>query len=304
MMMVLWVLSVLTIMAGGFAVSTRRALDQSQSALAASEGQALADGAINYAMYMLSHPDPKQRWEGDGRPYMVRFPAGEVRVRVADESGRLDLNVIQEATLRSFLTRALRDLDLATRLTDAILDWRDQDGIKRLHGAEIEDYRAAGKNPRPQNRPFAAPEELAGVLGMTPTIAKRLAPYFTIWSGQDGFNPYRANEDMLRLVFGDDENQVLQLLQLRSLPPGEQRPQLSLAPPPDIKFTQTQDAAYRITAEVVSAGEQTAAVEAVIRRGGSRVGGPFAFAVWRPVVAAKLRDEETLATRPERRRLP
>jgi hypothetical protein len=106
------------------------------------------------------------------------------------------------------------------------------------------------------------------------------------------------------VVFGDDENQVAQLLQLRSLPPGEQRPQLTLTQPPDIKFTQTQDAAYRVTAEVISAGEQTAAVEAVIRRGGSRTGGPFAFAVWRPVVAAKLPNEESVGMRPERRRLP
>lgn len=304
LMLVLWVLSVLTIMAGGFALSTRRALDQSQTALSLSEGLALADGGINYAMFMLSHPDAKQRWQSDGRPYVVRLPSGEVRVRIVDESGRLDLNVAQEATLRAFLTRALGDQELATRLTDAILDWRDQDSLKRLHGAEIEGYRAAGRSPRPQNRPFVVPEELAGVLGVTPQIAARLSPLFTIWSGQDGFNPYKASEDMLRVVFAEDQNQIAQLLQLRTLPPGEQRPQIPLNPVPDLKFIQTQDTAYRVVAEVMTGGEQTAAVEAVIRRGGSRLGTPFGFAFWRPIVATKPPVDEAVAGRQARRRLP
>lgn len=303
LMMVLWVLSVLTIMAGGFALSTRRALDQSQTALSTSQGVALADGGIHYAMYMLTHPDPKQRWESDGRPYVVRFPTGEVRVRVSDESGRLDLNVVQDGTLRAFLTRVLGDVELATRLTDAILDWRDEDSLKRLHGAEIDEYRSAARTPRPQNRPFVAPEEVAGVLGMTPQIAARVAPYFTIWSGQDGINPYKASEELLRIVFANDENQVAQLLQLRTLPPGEPRPQLTLVPLPDFKFSQSQDAAYRVTAEAMSGGEQLGGVEAVIRRGGSRGGAPFSFAVWKPVVIAKSPDERDPAIR-QRRRLP
>jgi len=303
-MMVLWVLSVLTIMAGGFAVSTRRALDQSQSALSVSEGLALADGGIAYAMYMLTHPDARQRWEGDGRPYLVRLPSGEVRVRISDESGRLDLNSIQEGTLRAFLTRVLGDQELAGRLTDAILDWRDQDSVRRLHGAEIEDYRSSGRTPLPQNRPFIAPEELSGVLGVTPQIAARLAPFFTVWSGQDGINPYKAPEELLRAVFAGDENQVAQILKLRTLPPGEQRPQLNLVPPADIKFNQAQDNAFRVSAEVISEGEQTAGVEAVIRRGGSRTGAPFAFAAWRPVVVARPPLDDAVRGQQQRRRLP
>jgi general secretion pathway protein K len=303
LMMVLWVLSVLTIMAGGFALSTRRALDQSQSALTQSQAVALADGGINYAMYMLTHPDPKQRWQTDGRPYQVRFPTAEVRIRIYDEAGRLDINAVQEATLRSFLSRALGDVEAARRLTDTILDWRDQDSLRRMQGAEIEEYRAAGKFPRPQNRPFASPEELAGVLGLPPVLATKLNQLVTIWSGQDGINPYKASEEVLRIVFAGEENQIAQLLQLRLLPPGGPRPQINLVPPPEFRFNQAQDGAYRVLSEVMNGTEAVSGVEAVIRRGGGRGGAPFSFVSFKPFLPAKPpEDPDGSANR--RRRLP
>ncbi len=109
--------------------------------------------------------------------------------------------------------------------------------------------------------------------------------------------------ERLRIVFAGDENQVAQLLQLRTLPPGEQRPQLNLVPQPEFKFTQGQDTAYRVTAEVMNGAEQLSGVEAVIRRGGGRGGAPFSFAAWLPVVVAKPPDDSDGNMR-QRRRLP
>lgn len=284
MMLVLWVLSVLTIMAGGFALSTRRALDQTLYARTSAQALAMAEGGLYYAMFMLTHPDTKQRWRSDGVQYTVRLPAGEVRVRAYDESGRLDLNTVQEVTLRGFFSRLVGNDDIAARLTDAVLDWRDVDSLRRMHGAEKDDYRAAGgRGPRPQNRPFVFPQELSGVLGITPELYARMAPFVTTWSGQDGINPQKASEEMLRLVFRGDEKQVAMLMQARNVPPGTPQPGLNLVPPPDFKFVTTGDVAFRVLAETPIEGEPGAVmgVEAVLRRGGGRGKAPFVFAYWR-----------------------
>lgn len=287
MMLVLWVLAVLTIMAGGFALSTRRALDQTSYARISSQAVALADGGIHYAMFMLRYPDPKERWRSDGSIYTVRFPAGEVRVRVSDEAGRLDINAAQETTLRGFFVNLLGNDEIAVRLTDAILDWRDPDSLRRLHGAEIEDYRAAGRSQRPQNRPFVAPEELLGVLGMSPELYARVEPFITTWSGQDGINPNKATLEMLRIVFRGDEQQVAQQLQLRSQSLGEQQPTANAASPPNFQFEAAGDVAYRVLAETLVDGELPIGVEAVLQpSGGGRGNLPFAVATWKIITAS------------------
>lgn len=291
LMLVLWVLSVLTIMAGGFALSTRRSLDQTLYARTAAQALALAEGGVYYAMFMLTHPDIKQRWRSDGFTYNVRLPAGEVRLQVFDESGRLDLNTAQEISLRGLFMRVVEDDKLAARLTDAVLDWRDVDDLRRMNGAERKDYDAqGGRWTRPQNRPFVFPEELAGVIGITPELYARLAPLVTTWSGQDGINPQKASADMLRLIFRGDEKQVAMLLAARDVPPGTPQPGMNIVPPPDMKFATAGDTAFRVIAETPLSGEAgaTIGIETVLRRGGGgiRGGAPFVFSYWRMLTGA------------------
>lgn len=286
MMLVLWVLSVLTIMGGAFALSTRRTLDQSRQAQIAAQSLALADGGVYYAMFMLTHPDPLQRWQSDGRVYTLRFPVGDLRIRVSDEGGRMDINAMQESTLRALFGSVLGDEDLAARLADAILDWRDQDSLRRLHGAEIDDYRAAGRTPRPQNRPFLMPEELLGVLGMTQEIFARIEPLLTVWSGQDGVDPQKASADMLRVVFRGDEKQVAAVLQSRAGNVDGRSNPVSVVPPPDFKFTAAASTAYRVSVDTLIDGEPGLGVEAVLRRESLASGKPFSTASWKMLTAA------------------
>ena len=139
LVMVLWVISLMTIMAGSFALSTQREAGILSHAHERSKAQALADGGVSYAMMMLSLPDPKLRWQADGTPYVWQVEGARVRIRIMDEGGKIDVNAAQEQTLKTVFKFLAGNEELAEQLSDAIMDWRDPDDLKRTHGAEIED---------------------------------------------------------------------------------------------------------------------------------------------------------------------
>ena len=55
--------------------------------------------------------------------------------------------------------------DAASMLTDSLLDYRDTDDLKRINGAEKDDYRKAGKTSQIRNGDLLGTKELARVLG-------------------------------------------------------------------------------------------------------------------------------------------
>ena len=102
---------------------------------------------------------------------------------VADENGKIDINTAPEQLLLGLLAALGIPDDQAQALSDAVQDWRDPDDLRRLHGAEREEYRKAGR-PGPANELFANIAELTQVLGMTPELYSRLAPFVTVYSGR------------------------------------------------------------------------------------------------------------------------
>jgi len=103
----------------------------------------------------------------DGRLYRVDE---HVAVSLQDIRGLLSVNGIGDAgSGRAMLERLLGtyglDSDTAARLTDALLDYRDSDSLRRLNGAEEEDYQAIGVQQQPRNANLRLPQELARVYG-------------------------------------------------------------------------------------------------------------------------------------------
>ena len=85
------------------------------------------------------------------------WDADEARISVSalDESGKIDLNVASDALLKGLLKSAGGlDETQASRLVDAIGDWKDPDDLRRANGAEAADYRAAGSPYLPANGAF------------------------------------------------------------------------------------------------------------------------------------------------------
>ncbi len=282
LVVVLWMVSLLTIMAASFSLSTQRNTGLVANAQDRARGLALADAGVHYAMLMLSLPDPLQRWRGDGRRYTVDLPGGRVGLEIFDEGGKIDLNAASEKTLRFLLGKAVGNDEMAASLADKIMDWRDSDDLTRPNGAEAKEYLAEGKAYVPQNKNFQALEELQMVLGITPGLYKRLAPLLTIYTGQDGINPQKASGDALRLLFGLDGKTVADYLDLRqATPPNVPPPPLNV-PPGLIPIVAGGDTAYTVVARSQTEEGSGAGLKVVFKRQFSRNNGtPFAFMDWK-----------------------
>lgn len=275
--MVLWVLSLMTIMAGSFALSTQRESAMLRHAHERARAQALAEGAIYYAMLMLNIPDQRQRWQSDGRPYTWSAQQTIVQVRVQDEGGKIDLNAASPTTLMAvFGILGLNDVQ-STQLSDAIIDWRDQDELKSPSGAEADDYRASGSKMVPQNRQFLVMEELQSVLGINLALYRKMQSWFTLYSMNDGLDPKKVSPEVLALLLRGDREALNTMLLQRSQG-------LPITPPPypGINYSQSMDSTFSITAQVTVDEDQLFGVTAVVRRGATTGNLPFTIIRWRP----------------------
>lgn len=204
LVLVLWLTALLSVVASAFALSVRRESVLLRTARDHSEARALLDGALQYAWLRLHLPESSGQWRSNGAIYEVVYGAGRVRLELRDEAGKVDLNRVKEPLLISLFMAAGVSSGEAEKLTGAAADWRDADELRRLNGAEAEDYRLAGQAFGPRNRPFEAVEELRAVLGMSSDLYQRVAPWLTVHSGQAGIDPRAAPPGLLRALPGVD----------------------------------------------------------------------------------------------------
>ena len=247
---VLWILALLAIIAGSFTTNARTNAKLAHNLVENAKARALADAGVNRAILALlgrerqpmlspemealivSRPeleqvlDPygetmlrdasEQRWPADGTVYAWRFGGGEALVSIQDETGKIDLNTARDELLKGlFLSVGLEEQEAAA-LVDAIADFRDPDDLRRLNGAEDDDYRDAGLAYGAKDRPFDAVEELRQVMGMTRALYERVAPMLTVYSGQSGIDPRTAPREALLALPGVDGDAVEALLATRA----------------------------------------------------------------------------------------
>jgi len=140
----------------------------------------------------------------------------EFTLDVHDTGVALHLNEASEDMLRAFMSQGLRiDYATADRLTQAILDWRDEDDLPRINGGEAEQYSRAGAAVLPANRLFADPDELRYVLGMTGELFDRIRPHVTV-TGSGRINVNAAPEPVLLALPGFTPAAVAELIRLRN----------------------------------------------------------------------------------------
>jgi len=203
LVIVLWVSVLLTVIASSFIVERRTEFLIVHNSASLAKAEAAADAAVMAAVIQLYRTDnAKDKWNKDGTVHDWSFEGVPVRVEIRDESAKIDINTAADPLLRGLLVSSGLQEDEATRLLDAILDWRDADSLKRPQGAEEDDYRAAGLSYKPANAPFQAIEELQLVLGMRPEIYRRIAPSITVFSRQVGINVHLASRAVLMAIPG------------------------------------------------------------------------------------------------------
>ena len=106
LVLVLWVLSLLTIMAGSFALTMRRESTVVAGIKDNAAAAAAAEAGIAYAEMMLLNPDQIKRWRADGNIYQVDFGSTKVRLRLLSEAGKIDINKANLALLQALMAQA------------------------------------------------------------------------------------------------------------------------------------------------------------------------------------------------------
>ena len=137
LIIVLWITTLLMLVASSFIYAMRTDVQIVTNTLARARLEAAADAAVQRGIYeMLKSTQVPNRWTTDGVLQPWSFQGVAVDISMTDESGKIDINTAADVLLRGlFLSQGMKDEEAAA-VTDAILDWRDPDSLKRLRGAE------------------------------------------------------------------------------------------------------------------------------------------------------------------------
>ncbi|WP_212758110.1 general secretion pathway protein GspK [Usitatibacter palustris] len=201
LVLVIWLATLLMVVASSFMLSARSDALVIANSMAMARAEAIAEAGVQRAAHELyRHDVGPDVWKRDGTPREWRFDGATVKIEIRDESARIDLNTASDALLKGLLLSVGLPEEEAVALLDAILDWRDPDTLKRVHGAEESDYASAGLSWRPANAPFQALEELQLVLGMRPELYRRMAPLLTVHSRQAGVSVQAASREVLLAI--------------------------------------------------------------------------------------------------------
>ena len=288
LILVLWLVALLSLMAASFGLGIRR--EASLATIQVQQARLLAacEAGVNYAAFMVRHPDTALQWAADGTLLHWQWMGVQLRLRVVNETGKVDINQASPALLQAVLRLAGADDAEVEILTDSILDWRDGDRLRRLHGAELPDYVAAGLAYGPSDRPFQSLDELAMVLGMKPSLFARVLPWVTIFNRRNGINPAVAPVELLRSLPGMDPQQVDLFVRARQQLQKAGQDAVSLSQPENIPFLGNTGDIYSIFVQANAHGRKLA-LYAVVNVVAERLD----YLLWRSGVPTSLFTETT-----------
>lgn len=239
--LVLWVLVLLSVIVGEFCYVMRTEVNITGNFKEATQAYYIAGAGLNRAIAELvknaripiKENDPKgeeteteQRLRVNTDIPPVTFGGGQFKVRVASESGKININTSDTRLLKMILAGfELEDGDRDI-IVDSILDWRDKDHLHRLNGAEDDYYQSLSQPYECRDGDFMSVGELLLVKGVTPELfyggleklitvygdgSNALLPVST--SGRVNINA--ADHDMLMSLPGMTEELVREIINHR-----------------------------------------------------------------------------------------
>lgn len=236
---VIWVTSVLAIIATSVATSSKTETNLSRNRVENARARALADAGVQRALLTLLAQQGSragidnvlvaalpvgpqevqlsglQAIRRDGTAYLWSFDGSSLRILVRLESGKINLNAGNEELLGGLLRSAGLSPTDVRGLTDSILDFRDPDSERRAYGRETPGYAALGLKYGAKNRNFEALDELLLIPGITRSLYQNLRSALTVYSGAQGFNPSYAPIEAFLALPGVNSQEAIALIQRR-----------------------------------------------------------------------------------------
>lgn len=290
---VLWVLVLLSLMAGALAANSRLDAGIATNLRHSAQLALATETGMQWAFWGLSAPQPQVPWLADGSVYSAEQEGVLLRVAVQDENGKIDINVANETILQRLFEAVLADSSRAQALANAVLDWRDEDDFQRIDGAEDIDYENAGFEYGASDKPFNSIEELRLVMGMTDEIYAAISTAVTIHSGKQLVNPLVAPRLVLLALSDHGEGEVDQYI--------ERRRELHLSgqqPVPgeltSLYFSTAQNAVnYTVLAQAEVDSRTRSGIAALVRRQGRPGQRVFKILTVRRQLSPLFRPEQT-----------
>ena len=232
--MVLWVITILMTLVISFSFLIRT---DAHSTIFFKEGiqkKFIAEAGIERAILEIYHRQTYREQtvvvQGnevvriDGRPYSGKIESDNYRFRLLSESGKIDINKMTDLTgivLKNLLLSLSVSQENADIIVDSILDWTDNDNLRRLNGAEDEYYLSLQVPYRAKNAPFDTLEELLLVKGVTPDILfgnkekRGLIYYLTIYGTSSKININAAPKEVLAALPGLTDDVLRRIIDQR-----------------------------------------------------------------------------------------
>jgi len=169
----------------------------------------LAEGRMLLLADQLSEKGSDDLEEAWALPGETRLGGGVMRVSVTDEERFFPVNSLitnntPNSTRIAQFKRLLKSLQIDDGLSDAVMDWIDENDDVRPDGAESVYYSSLPTPYRAHNGPMDSLEELRLVRGVTDEIYSRLAPHLTaVQPGNNNINLNTADPVVLAAL--DDE---------------------------------------------------------------------------------------------------
>jgi general secretion pathway protein K len=159
----------------------------------------------------------------DGSPYAGM---GRVRFSLQDEAGMVALNSQTPERLEGLLGRFDDAEASVAALLDTLADYRDSNRVRRLNGAEREEYAAAGLAP-PSDRNLRSAPEITQVMGWREWIAAHPAFRLHEWLSpgrSESFNPNVVPASLLEWLPGLDPARAERIVDERNREPFRSEP--------------------------------------------------------------------------------
>jgi general secretion pathway protein K len=237
LVLILLVLTLLSVLILSWAQEWRTELKLASNFGEAHKCQRLAEAGIYYALGKLleaktaesselqqdTAPQTQEAssalWQGDQRSHTLELPGGQIEIRIADEGGKINLNIAKEPLLHSFFAGlGLPEPQIRT-MVDSILDWRSQTGNPRPYGAKSNYYLGLDPPYVAKNGKFETVEELAWVRGFeASSLIPQLSHWLTVNTTRSGININTAPMPVL-LAAGFPQNVAQTLMTRRQVVP-------------------------------------------------------------------------------------
>ncbi|MGO9614124.1 MAG: general secretion pathway protein GspK [Dissulfurispiraceae bacterium] len=218
LLLVLWVLTILMVVVLSFSFTTRTETLSTLAFKERTQEKFLAEGGLHRGIMELYYLNANRTmnvplegmevWKTDGTFYTGQIGSGNYAVRIMDETGKIDINMVPDVVLKSFLLNFGVQEEQANIIVDSVMDWKDADEDTRLNGAESAYYMSLSTPYHSKNANFDTVEELLLVRGITPTLLygdktqKGIIDFLTVNSFVNKINIAAAPKEVLMAVPG------------------------------------------------------------------------------------------------------